>query len=242
MTRFQDKAHRADLAYAMLSLAETCNKQKFIAQRLYDPEMWYWLETDNYCGVYFAGAPWFYMIDEYTVADGRAQAMIYQVDRDNEIQLPRFDHKNNYESVVCYAVSLLCGQFKTYGKDELVYDPIEFRADTDSNLVWNLRGKTNYDVARESIAMMGKDFCSEALDFDKTLNTLTELFSVQGYQHGDLEKIRREQERSQFQVNPYAYLNEAKFAAREQIVKDCFKYGRAVVFKNNSNTLFPRSH
>ena len=141
MFRFDDNAHRADLAYAMLTLAETCNKMQIICQRLYDPELWYWVESKDYCGVYFSGAPWMYMVDDYAVADARAKAMIYVQEHEIETSLPRFDHSNNYEQVICYAICLLCGQFKKYGSSEFAYDPIEYVTNTDAQLLWNIRGK-----------------------------------------------------------------------------------------------------
>ena len=87
---------------------------------------------------------------------------------------------------------------------------------------------------------MAKNPDKHMYDLEKTLDVLSKLFSIKSYQHGDIDESRKEALKSQFVIDIYAYLSEAKFDRREKIIRDCYKYGRTAVFKNNTNTLFPR--
>ena len=53
---FQDAAHRADLAFAMLKVALVADQTNTYVERLHDPDLWYWVETSDSAGPYFAGA------------------------------------------------------------------------------------------------------------------------------------------------------------------------------------------
>ena len=130
------------------------------------------------------------MVDDFSVADSRAEALTFGHKEEIDLPLPRFDHCNNYEQVICYAICLLCGHFKKYGSSELAYDPIEYTAPKDDILLWNIRGKSVADVAQNALNKMAAEPNKDMYDLEKTLDVLSQLFSIRTYQHGDVDVSR----------------------------------------------------
>ena len=88
LDRFKDDAHRCDLAYAMLSLAKRGNEKKVFYQRIYDPDLWYWIESEDDCGVYFSGQMWAFAYERYMLGDERACGMFYNHEFQTQYHVP----------------------------------------------------------------------------------------------------------------------------------------------------------
>ena len=53
--KFTTNVMRADLAFEMVKVAMIAESYNLYAEFLFDPEMWYWVETENTASVHFAG-------------------------------------------------------------------------------------------------------------------------------------------------------------------------------------------
>ena len=65
----QDNAHRADLAFAMIQLAERANSFRVKLQRVADPDLWWIAETSEGITIHFAGMAYNFGFDGLAIAD-----------------------------------------------------------------------------------------------------------------------------------------------------------------------------